>query len=279
MRSTGDVSDAPEQQVSPEALPPPEERLALLEAIIYVADEPLTAEQIAGGLELPLATVEQDLAQLIESYRPSSRGIEVRRLAGGYKMSTKAERHDGVRGFVKTLRPKLKLSLPALETLAVVAYKQPITMPEIQAIRGVNAGGVLHTLLKHKLVAHAGRKKVVGKPMMYKTTREFLVQFGLNDLSELPNLKELEELSRAALGDDAVEETAETDAPQQAQEAEAQEPEAEAPEAGEAEQTLEAEAAEAEAPEAETDEAEPSAETETAEPESDEAAVERPDER
>jgi segregation and condensation protein B len=124
-------------------------------------------------------------------------------------MFTKAQHHEAIRGFVKTLRPKLRLSLPALETLAVVAYKQPVTVPEIQAIRGVNAGGVIHTLLNHKLINTAGRKKVIGRPMQYKTTKEFLVQFGLNDLSELPNLKELEELSRAALGEgEETEETA-----------------------------------------------------------------------
>ena len=112
-----------------------------------------------------------------------------------------------------TLRPKFKLSLPALETLSVIAYKQPVTIPEVQAVRGVNVGGVIHTLLNRKLIGTAGRKKVIGRPMMYKTTKEFLVQFGLSDLSELPNLKELEELSRGALGegeerDDSAEEKA-----------------------------------------------------------------------
>src|SRR5690606_16952190 len=121
--------------------------------------------------------------------------------------------HEAVRKFVKTLRPKLRLSLAALETLAVIAYKQPVTLPEIQAVRGVNASGVIHTLLKYKLVATAGRKKVIGKPMMYKTTREFLVQFGLDDVTELPNLKELEELSRAAFGDDDEEALAEQQLP------------------------------------------------------------------
>lgn len=192
----------PEQQSLPVALPDADERIALLEAIIYVAEEPLTPQQIADGLGLPLEVVGTDLAELIGSFRSARRGIEVRQVAGGYKMFTKPEWHDGVRQFVKTLQPKLKLSMPALETLAVIAYKQPVTLPEIQAIRGVNAAGVIHTLLKHKLVANAGRKKVVGKPMMYRTTREFLVQFGLNDVSELPSLKELEELSRAAFGEE-----------------------------------------------------------------------------
>jgi segregation and condensation protein B len=177
------------------------ERRALLEAIVYVAEEPVSPEQIAEALGMPADVVQGDLDQLVEETASDTRGIEVRKVAGGYKMFTKAAHHEAIRGFVKTLRPKLRLSLPALETLAVVAYKQPVTVPEIQAIRGVNAGGVIHTLLNHKLITTAGRKKVIGRPMQYKTTKEFLVQFGLNDLSELPNLKELEELSRAALGE------------------------------------------------------------------------------
>ncbi len=192
-----------EQAVLPGTLPDEAERLALIEAVVYVAEEPLQAQQIAEGLGLPLDVVQADIAKLIESYKNPARGIEIRQVAGGCKMFTKAEHHDAVRGFVKSLQSKLRLSLPALETLSVIAYKQPITLPEIQAIRGVNAGGVVHTLLKHKLIATAGRKKVVGKPMQYKTTRDFLVQFGLDNLAELPNLKELEELSRAALGEDA----------------------------------------------------------------------------
>lgn len=190
-----------EQQNLPAVLAGEIERRALLEAIIYVAEEPLTVDQIAAGLELPVEIVQADLDALVELTGKAERGIEVRAVAGGYKMSTKAEHHEAVRKFVKTLRPKLKLSLPALETLAVIAYKQPATLPEIQAIRGVNANAVIHTLLNHKLVTTAGRKQVIGKPMQYKTTKEFLVQFGLKDLSELPSLKELEELSRAVLGD------------------------------------------------------------------------------
>jgi segregation and condensation protein B len=189
------------QPLLPQLLPNPAERRALLEAIVYVAEEPLAAAQIAEGLGLPADVIQADLEQLVSESQTGARGIEIRQVAGGYKMFTKAEHHDAIRRFVKTLRPKLRLSLPALETLAVIAYKQPVTVPEIQAIRGVNAGGVIHTLLNHKLITTAGRKKVIGRPMQYKTTKEFLVQFGLNDLSELPNLKELEELSRAALGE------------------------------------------------------------------------------
>ncbi|MEZ5393202.1 MAG: SMC-Scp complex subunit ScpB [Bryobacterales bacterium] len=169
----------------------------MLEAIIYVSEEPLTTDQICGGLALPREIVEADLDRLVQQYTVAQRGVEVRKVAGGYRMYTKAEHHEAVRGFVKTLQAKLKLSKPAFETLAVIAYKQPITVPEIQAIRGVNASGTIHTLLKHKLITSAGRKKVIGKPMMYKTTREFLVQFGLDDLGELPTLKEFEEQSRA----------------------------------------------------------------------------------
>ena len=190
-----------EQQNLSSLIPDELERRALLEAIIYVAEEPLTPEQIAIGLELPIDIVQKDLDALTAETAQPGRGIEVRAVAGGYKISTKAQHHEAVRKFVKTLRPKLKLSLPALETLAVIAYKQPVTLPEVQAVRGVNASATIHTLLNHKLVTTAGRKQVIGKPIQYKTTKEFLVQFGLNDLAELPNLKELEELSRAALGE------------------------------------------------------------------------------
>lgn len=191
-----------EEMAAAQPLPDEPERWALIEAVVYVSEEPLQPEHIAEGLGFPLDVVKSDLTNLIASYNSVSRGIEIRQVAGGCKMFTKAEHHDAVRAFVKTLQTKLRLSLPALETLSVIAYKQPITLPEIQAIRGVNAGGVVHTLLKHKLIATAGRKKVVGKPMQYKTTREFLVQFGLDSVSELPNLNELEELSRAALGEE-----------------------------------------------------------------------------
>ncbi len=190
-----------EQQTLPAATPDAAERRALLEAIIYVAEEPLTAKQIAEGLDLDPEQVAADLDALIEECRTAGRGIEIRVVAKGYKMSTKPEHHDAVRKFVKTLQPKLTLSLPALETLSVIAYKQPATLPEIQAVRGVNSNAVIHTLLNRKLVATAGRKHVMGRPMQYKTTKEFLVQFGLKDLTELPTLKELEELGRAELGE------------------------------------------------------------------------------
>jgi segregation and condensation protein B len=174
---------------------------AVIEAAIYITDEPLTAQQMAVALDQPLDRIKEILAQLVKEYAAADRGLSIRELAGGYKMATKAEHHESIRKFVKKLQAPLKLSLAALETLAVVAYKQPITAPEIMDIRGVQGAGVLKTLLDRKLVAAAGRKEVIGKPIMYKTTREFLIQFGLNSLAELPTLKEFEELGRFALSD------------------------------------------------------------------------------
>src|SRR4051794_32528135 len=174
---------------------------AIIEAAIYITDEPLTPEQIASATGQPLAVINEILGQLVTEYAAPGRGLAVRELAGGYKMATKPEDHESIRRFVKRLQPPLKLSLAALETLAVVAYKQPITGPEILDIRGVQGAGVVKTLLDRRLIAAAGRKNVLGKPMMYKTTREFLVQFGLNSLAELPTLKEFEELGRLALSD------------------------------------------------------------------------------
>jgi segregation and condensation protein B len=177
---------------------------AILEAIVYITDEPLSAQQMAAALAQPLDKVKRLLDQLVEEYAKPDHGLSIREVAGGYKMATKAEHHEAVRAFVKKLTPPLKLSLAALETLAVVAYKQPVTAPEILDIRGVQGAGVLKTLLDRKLIAEAGRKAVVGKPILYKTTKEFLVQFGLKDLNELPTLKEFEELGRLELLEEAV---------------------------------------------------------------------------
>jgi segregation and condensation protein B len=176
---------------------------AVVEAVVYVTDEPLSAAQIAQALERPEAEVARALAVLTAEYEQPGRGLALRLVAGGYKMSTRPEYHEEIRKFVKNRRPPLKLSLAALETLAVIAYKQPITGPEILEIRGVQGAGVLKTLLDRKLITTAGRKQVIGKPILYRTTKEFLLQFGLNDLSELPTLKEFEELRRLALSDEA----------------------------------------------------------------------------
>jgi segregation and condensation protein B len=146
--------------------------------------------------------VKAGLDQLIASYASEDRGVEVRAVAGGYKMYTKPQHHDVVRRFIKSLRPPLRLSMPALETLAVIAYKQPVTAPEISEIRSVNTSGVISTLLDKKLITTAGRKEVIGRPILYKTSKEFLMRFGLSDLDELPSLKEFEALAREALGSD-----------------------------------------------------------------------------
>ncbi len=140
---------------------------AVLEAIIYVAEEPLTLAQLAAALHEPAGRIRGVLEQLASEFDKPEHGITVREVAGGYKMTTKPEHHEGVRSFVKSLKPPLKLSLPALETLAVIAYKQPVTGPEIMEIRGVQGSGVLKTLLDRKLIAQAGRKNVIGKPLLY----------------------------------------------------------------------------------------------------------------
>ncbi len=132
---------------------------------------------------------------LIADYGTAERGLEVREVAGGYRMATKPEYHDAVRGFAKGLKPPLKLSLQALETLAVVAYKQPVTGPEISEIRGVDSGGVLGSLVARKLITTAGRKQVIGRPILYKTTKDFLLRFGLKDVAELPSIEEFEKMA------------------------------------------------------------------------------------
>ena len=203
---TTDLSEVLSSQLlgdEPQAASATEEarQLAVLEAIVYVTDEPLSAEQIARALNEPLPAVKVLLDKLVAEYNRPEHGLTVREVAGGFKITTKPEHHEAVRAFVKNLNPPLKLSLAALETLAVIAYKQPITAPEIMEIRGVQGAGVLKTLIDRKLITTAGRKNVVGKPILYKTTKEFLVQFGLKDLTELPTLKEFEDLRRMAFSD------------------------------------------------------------------------------
>lgn len=197
---------APEQmvlEVAAAARPESDTQLrALVEAIVYVAEEPVTAAQIAPVAGWPEESIRQALAQLASEYDAPDRGLAIREVAGGFKIGTKPEHHEAVRAFARSLKPALKLSLAALETLAVIAYKQPITAPEIMAIRGVQGAGVLKTLLERKLIATSGRKQVVGRPILYRTTKDFLLQFGLKDLGELPTLKEFEDLRRLALGDE-----------------------------------------------------------------------------
>ncbi len=179
---------------------------AQLEAIIYAAETPVTLGQLielvkesvisagaSDGTEVK-SRVRLALEELMVDYYAPDHGIEIRQVAGGYRMSTKPEQHDVVRAFAKSLKPPVRLSLPALETLAVIAYKQPVTVPEISEIRGVDSGGVIATLLDRKLITTAGRKAVIGRPILYKTTREFLLRFGLKDVGELPSMEEFEKL-------------------------------------------------------------------------------------
>ena len=147
--------------------------------------------------------IKQVLDELIAEYASDERGIEIREIAGGYRMATKPQCHDAVRLFVKSLKPPLKLSLPALETLAVIAYKQPVTAPEVNEIRGVDSSGVFGSLLARKLIVTAGRKPVVGRPILYKTTREFLLRFGLKDVTELPSMEEFEKMAASEFEEEA----------------------------------------------------------------------------
>jgi segregation and condensation protein B len=179
---------------------------AQLEAIIYAAETPVTLEQIVQLVKESVVAagaaddtevksrVRSCLEELVGEYGGPHHGIEIRQVAGGYRMSTKPEQHEMVRSFAKSLKPPVRLSLPALETLAVIAYKQPATVPEISEIRGVDSGGVIATLLDRKLITTAGRKQVIGRPILYKTTKEFLMRFGLKDVNELPSMEEFEKL-------------------------------------------------------------------------------------
>jgi segregation and condensation protein B len=180
----------------------PAELKGALEAIIYAADEPATLDQIVNAIGEERHIVRHALDEMIGTFGAEDRGIEIRAVAGGYKFYTKPQHHDVVRRFIKSLRPPLRLTMPALETLAVISYRQPVTGPEIQEIRGVNVSGVIKTLLEKRLITTAGRKAVMGRPILYRTSKEFLMRFGLSDLEELPSLKEFEQLARAALGSD-----------------------------------------------------------------------------
>lgn len=202
---------------------------AKIEAIIYAAEEPVTVDQILGVVADDIASeqsaeptpeasepqpaeakqqrdrgrkrVREIIEQLAAEYDSADHGLEIRQIAGGYRMSTKPEHHDAVRAFAKSLKAPIKLSLQALETLAVIAYKQPVTAPEISEIRGVDSSGVLASLISRKLITTAGRKQVIGRPILYKTTKDFLLRFGLKDLNELPSIEEFEKLTSAAQSD------------------------------------------------------------------------------
>src|SRR5438067_660309 len=179
---------------------------AKLEAIIYAAETPITLDHIFQLVKESVisdgapdeaeakSVVRATLEELVADYSAVDHGVEIRQVAGGYRMSTKPEHHDVVRIFAKSLKPPIRLSLPALEPLAVIAYKQPVTVPEISEIRGVDSSGVIGTLLDRKLITTAGRKAVVGRPILYRSTKEFLLRFGLKDVSELPSMEEFEKI-------------------------------------------------------------------------------------
>jgi segregation and condensation protein B len=195
------LGEAGEEQVGLAVLSPdapeetPAEETTATEAAEPVAgegDEKKSARQRDRRVRQALQGV---LDELIADYANSERGMEIREIAGGYRMATKPEYHDAVRGFVKSLKPPMKLSLQALETLAVIAYKQPVTAPEVSEIRGVDSGGVLGGLVSRKLITTAGRKPVIGRPILYKTTKEFLLRFGLKDVNDLPSMEEFEKMA------------------------------------------------------------------------------------
>jgi segregation and condensation protein B len=188
--------EAPDSPPDSEAPPASEEPSAPEDPSVATAaaegDEKKSARQRDRRVRQALQVV---LDELIADYANSERGMEIREIAGGYRMATKPEYHDAVRGFVKSLKPPMKLSLQALETLAVIAYKQPVTAPEVSEIRGVDSGGVLGGLVSRKLITTAGRKPVIGRPILYKTTKEFLLRFGLKDVNDLPSMEEFEKMA------------------------------------------------------------------------------------
>lgn len=171
----------------------PAELVALVEALIFVADEPITTNLLAEVLEENRQAVQAAVEELKNEYESRESGLQIREIAGGWQIATRTEFHEEVRAFLKT-RPSAKLSLASLETLAVIAYKQPVTVPEILEIRGVQSASAIKTLLDKRLIVAKGRKETVGRPMQYGTSKDFLIQFGLKDLSELPSIEDFEDL-------------------------------------------------------------------------------------
>ena len=171
----------------------PGELVALVEALIFVSEEPIGTKLLADILGEEKGAIQAAVEQLSAEYVERSSGLQIREIAGGYQIATRPEFHEEIRAFLKT-RPSAKLSLASLETLAVIAYKQPVTVPEILGIRGVQSATSIKTLLDKRLIVAKGRKEAVGRPMQYGTSKEFLLQFGLKDLSELPSIEDFEDL-------------------------------------------------------------------------------------
>jgi segregation and condensation protein B len=174
-----------------------DERRAIIEALIFVSEEPLSAKVMADVLREDRETVEASLAELAQEFNGRNGGLQLREVAGGWQFATRPEYHEHVRAYLKS-RPSAKLSIASLETLAVIAYKQPVTVPEILEIRGVQSPSSIKTLLDKKLIVAKGRKDTVGRPMMYGTSKDFLMQFGLKDLSELPSMEDFQDLGSVA---------------------------------------------------------------------------------
>ena len=167
---------------------------AIAEALIFVAEEPIAAKVLADLLDVDREAVETAIAELVKEYDARNGGLQLREIAGGWQIATRAEHHEQIRAYLKS-KPSAKLSLASLETLAVIAYKQPVTVPEILEIRGVQSPSAIKTLLEKRLIVAKGRKEAVGRPMMYGTSKEFLIQFGLKDLSELPSIEDFQDLA------------------------------------------------------------------------------------
>ena len=167
---------------------------SIAEALIFVADEPISAKTIADVLKIKLDSVEKAISELVAECDARNGGLQLREIAGGWQIATRPEHHEQVRAYLKS-KPSAKLSLASLETLAVIAYKQPVTVPEILEIRGVQSPSAIKTLLDKRLIIARGRKETVGRPMMYGTSKEFLIQFGLKDLTELPSIEDFQDLA------------------------------------------------------------------------------------
>ena len=173
------------------------EVMAIAEAIIFVSDEPITSKALGDIIGENKETIQAAVEELQKEYEERGGGLQIREIAGGWQIATRTEYHEEVRKFLKT-RPSAKLSLAALETLAVIAYKQPVTVPEILEIRGVQSASAIKTLLEKRLIVTKGHKETVGRPMMYGTSKDFLIQFGLKDLSDLPSIEDFEDLVQSS---------------------------------------------------------------------------------
>lgn len=189
--------EMPEDDDAPHSVRGMAEMMAIIESLIFVSEEPLSVKALAEVLKEDRGWIEVAVEELAQEFNARGGGLHLREVAGGWQFATRPEHHEHVRAFLKS-RPSAKLSLAALETLAVIAYKQPITVPEILEIRGVQSSSAIKTLLDKRLIVAKGRKETVGRPMLYGTSKEFLLQFGLKDLTELPNVEDFEDLAGGA---------------------------------------------------------------------------------